>query len=149
MKFSALAARCARITPHKIHVTLPLLLMIALYWLSTLHGTPLPEDPALYAVFYWVPPSLQNTLHVPVYAVLAWCWHWALGAWTRVSSARVVGAFIITSACGVFDEWHQSFVPGRYASLADVMLDAVGAALGIWLAVYASRYAMLRLQKQK
>jgi VanZ family protein len=33
----------------------------------------------------------------------------------------------------VFDEWNQSFVPGRYGSLTDVVLDVTGAVLGSWL----------------
>ena len=136
MNFSALAARLARATPSKLHVALPLLIMGVLYWLSSLPGTPLPDDPALYAVFYWVPPSVQNALHVPAYAALAWAWCWALGAWLRVPVAAATVACVIASAYGVFDEWHQSFVPGRYASLTDVTLDIAGAVLGIWLAAW-------------
>ena len=136
MNFSALAARYARVTPSRPHVALPLLIMGVLYWLSSLPGTPLPDDPALYAVFYWVPPSVQNALHVPAYAALAWAWCWALGAWLRAPLAGVIVAGVIASAYGVFDEWHQSFVPGRYASLTDVTLDVAGAVLGIWLAAW-------------
>ena len=141
MNLPALAARCARVTPSKLHAALPVLIMGVFYWLSSLPGTPLPDDPALYAMFYWVPPSVQNALHVPAYAALAWAWRWALGAWLRASIAQMICAFAIASAYGVFDEWHQSFVPGRYASLTDVALDVAGAALGIWLADRASRYA--------
>lgn len=136
MSLSALAARCARVTPSKIHVALPLLFMAVLYWLSSLPGTPLPDDPALYGLFYWVPPSVQNALHVPAYAVLSWAFWWALGAWLRVPSARAISACAIASVYGVFDEWHQSFVPGRYASLTDVTLDVAGAVLGIWVAAW-------------
>ncbi len=32
------------------------------------------------------------------------------------------------------DEWHQTFIPGREGRATDVMIDAVGAALGGWLA---------------
>jgi len=136
MNFSALVARYAGVTPGKRHVALPLLIMGVLYWLSSLPGTPLPDDPALYALFQWISPSVQNTLHVPAYAALGWTWCWALGAWLRVPVARVIGACAIASAYGVFDEWHQSFVPGRYASLTDVVLDVAGAVLGIGLAVW-------------
>jgi len=136
MNFSALAARCAQITPSKLHLALPLLIMAAFHWISSLPGTPSADDPALYAVFYWVPPSVQNTLHVPAYAVLAWAWSWALGAWLRAPAARVLGACVIPSVFGVLDEWHQSFVPGRYASLTDATLDVAGAVVGVWLAAW-------------
>lgn len=141
MNLSALAARCAQLAPTKIHVALPLLIMGALYGLSSLPGTQSPEDPAVFAVFYWVPPSLQNVLHVPAYATLAWAWRWALGAWLHASRSRALAACTIASIYGVSDEWHQSFVPGRYASLSDVMLNVAGAVLGIWIAAWASRYA--------
>ena len=80
--------------------------------------------------------SAQNALHVPAYAALAWSWCWALGAWLPVPVARAFAACSIASAYGVFDEWHQSFVPGRYASLTDVILNVAGAVLGIWLAAW-------------
>jgi len=136
MNFTALAARYARATPRRLHIALPLLIMGVLYWLSSVPGTPLADDPALYGLFYWVPPSAQNALHVPAYAALAWAWCWALGAWMHVLAARAIGACVIASAYGIFDEWHQSFVPGRYASLTDVALDVAGAVLGIWLAAW-------------
>jgi VanZ family protein len=132
----ALAARFGQVTPSKMHVALPLLFMAVLYWLSSLPGTPLPEDPAIYGLFYWVPPLVQNALHVPAYAALTLAWRWALGAWLRTPSATTLGACAIASACGVLDEWHQSFVPGRYATLTDVVLNVAGVALGIWLATW-------------
>lgn len=144
MSLSALAARYARETPSKVHVALPLLIMGVFYWLSSLPGTPLPDDPALYGLFYWVPPEVQNALHVPAYAALAWAWRWALGAWLRVPVARAISACAIASAYGVFDEWHQSFVPGRFASLTDVTLDFAGVVLGIWLAAWIGSRARTR-----
>ena len=92
------------------------MIMAVLYWLSSLPGTPLPDDPAVYALFQWISPSAQNGLHVPSYALLARAWNWAIEAWLRGLGTRVIAAFAITSAYGVSDEWHQSFVSGRYAS---------------------------------
>jgi glycopeptide antibiotics resistance protein len=136
-----LAARCARITPKRTHVAFPLLMMALLYWLSSVPGMALPDDPKLYSLFFWVSPGLQNALHVPVYAALAWAWHWALGAWLRLTGSRILIACAASLLYGVFDEWHQSFVPGRFASLADVALNLAGTVLGIWIAVRTSRYA--------
>jgi len=45
--------------------------MALLYGISSLPGTPRPDDPALYSLFYWMPPTLQNILHVPAFAALA------------------------------------------------------------------------------
>lgn len=139
MNFSAMAARCASARPHRIQVVLPLAMMAVLWWSSSIPGTPSPADSAVYVLFHWVSPSVQNALHVPAYAVLAGSWKWALDAWLRASGTRAFGAFAITSSYGVLDEWHQSFVPGRYASLTDVALDVGGALLGVWLALWLSR----------
>jgi VanZ family protein len=124
--------------PRKFHVALPLLIMAVLYGLSSLPGVPLPEEPGYYALFRWVPPAAQNAVHIPAYAALSWAWNWSLAAWLRAPVGRAAGACSIASAYGVFDEWHQSFVPGRYASLTDVVLNMLGAVLGIWLATRAA-----------
>jgi hypothetical protein len=110
-----------------------------LYWLSSIPGTRLPDSPALYGLFYWMPPALQNTLHVPAFAALAWAWRWALPAWVRSTMAVTLFAISISVIYGIFDEWHQSFVPGRYASVVDVIFDIAGVGLGIWLAAWANR----------
>jgi VanZ family protein len=51
-----------------------------------------------------------------------------LGAPIAASTALL--GIIITTAYGVSDEIHQMFVPGRFADLADVAADAVGASIG-------------------
>ncbi len=48
-------------------------------------------------------------------------------------------AFALSALYGVTDEWHQSFVPGREATLDDVAKDAAGAALGALLASAVTR----------
>ena len=133
MDIPALAAHYARVPPKKTHVALPILIMAALFWLSSIPGTPKPDHPGLHVLVYWISPSLQNALHVPVYAILACAWHWALRAWLSAPWARTAAACVITSLCGVFDELNQSFVPGRYGSLTDIVLDLTGAVLGSWL----------------
>src|SRR5690349_21263876 len=42
-------------------------------------------------------------------------------------------AVLATSAFGVADEWHQSFVPGRSSEFADWVADTAGAALAVSL----------------
>ncbi len=79
----------------------------------------------------WVPPALQNLLHVPLFAGLAWLWCWALEAWPARAPGVIAG--LVTAAYGVVDELHQAFVPGRYGSLTDMSLNIVGAAVGIWV----------------
>ncbi|WP_225435212.1 VanZ family protein [Bacillus aerolatus] len=42
-------------------------------------------------------------------------------------------AWLLTTVYAATDEFHQSFVPGRTASVADVLLDSVGAALALFV----------------
>jgi hypothetical protein len=118
---------------HNLRVAVPALIMGGSYWLSSVPGTPLPDDPAFYAVFVWMPSSVQNALHVPAFAGLALAWSWALAAWVHAESAAAIGAFAITATYAVLDEWHQSLVPGRFASLTDIAFDIGGTAFGVWL----------------
>lgn len=85
--------------------------------------------------------TLAKLAHVVEYGVLALLTmnvlrHAAPGADRR----KIAGwAVLFAALYGAGDEWHQSFVPGREARVTDVMIDAVGAALGVWLAPWAGR----------
>jgi VanZ family protein len=68
------------------------------------------------------------------YALLGLAYLYAL----RPVSRRAAGlAVLLALGYAVLDELHQSFVPGRSAGLADVVLDvaAAGAAVWVWLMV--------------
>lgn len=43
----------------------------------------------------------------------------------------LIVAWVFVSAA--VDEFHQLFVPGRYGSFADVLLDTAGGAFGLWV----------------
>lgn len=74
-------------------------------------------------------PSIEHidkVTHFAVFGLLATLvcrlgtgWRAALGAWALVAGF------------GAFDEWHQSFVPGRTTELADWIADASGAAVAV------------------
>lgn len=52
------------------------------------------------------------------------------GLGAPVSLFQGLAAVALTTAYGISDEWHQSFVPGRTADVADLRADATGAILG-------------------
>jgi VanZ family protein len=107
--------------------------MALLLVLSSIPGTPRPDEPSSYALFRWVPPRVQNLLHLPEYALLAWLWCRALGATGSGARRKMIGAAVISIAFALLDEAYQMTIPGRYASMTDLLLNAVGVAGGIWL----------------
>ena len=44
---------------------------------------------------------------------------------------------------GVLDEWHQSFIPGRFSEFADWIADSLGAAVAVFLYTKWHRYRRL------
>lgn len=90
-------------------------------------------------------PEVDDKLaHVLAYALLGALWTRAWWFTTRQSMNQVAATSIALSAgYGVIDEVHQSFVPGRTASVADVLADGVGAISGtlLLLAIYAATRA--------
>ena len=79
-------------------------------------------------------------MHIAEYAGLA-----ALAARALTSMPSGLGSWGLAGclvACGLFgvlDEWHQSFVPGRHASAADVLSDITGAGLALIAAALVTR----------
>lgn len=60
---------------------------------------------------------------------------------TAVGVGSVVTVLIIVALYAVLDEIHQSFVPGRVASLVDVVVDVMGGATGLLIFVKWRRRA--------
>ncbi len=74
----------------------------------------------------------DSWLHLVEYAVLGFLLAdlaWALRG-TIAWRTLVPGPALLSALYGLSDEWHQSFVPGRDASGADVLMDVVGSLLG-------------------
>lgn len=69
--------------------------------------------------------------HFAVYAVLAMLLRWAIESLNLTGRRRFVLALTGAVAYGLTDEWHQSFVPGRDASVLDIMVDGIGALRGL------------------
>jgi VanZ family protein len=117
----------------------PVGFMALIYYLSSIPGEPIAaEEDVLTTVLVWMPPSLQNLLHVPVFALLSVLWCRTLRGWPLGPAVAIAGAILIAAGYGLFDEWHQLSVPGRYGSATDCVSNAIGAAAGAW--IYARLY---------
>jgi VanZ family protein len=89
-------------------------------------------------------PEIQDIVaHLALYAVLALLWERAL---RRTGVRRpALWVFAIVVLYGLSDEFHQSFVPGRTATLFDVATDAVAAGLALGIAAWARQQGRIRV----
>ena len=81
--------------------------------------------------------GLDKVMHVLAYGVLSVTFLYGQRPFVKHSNRMVISlmAVLFCIAYGISDEYHQTFIPGRFASLWDVVADGVGALLtaGIWL----------------
>ena len=68
-------------------------------------------------------------------AVLAILWMWTLAGIESLPH-RMVLSFVPALVLGVALEWYQTTVPGRYGSITDILLNTVGALLGLIAAIF-------------
>jgi VanZ family protein len=54
--------------------------------------------------------------------------------WALPPGAALAVAAVLAGAVGVADELHQATLPGRVAGLDDLLADAVGVGVGLWVA---------------
>ena len=80
---------------------------------------------------YLISPSMQNFLHIPEFGILAYLW---MQAFDKNKGSLLKGGLWtmgISISYGFLDEIHQLFIPGRYVSFSDIVLDTTGIIIGI------------------
>jgi len=82
----------------------------------------------LFGYPYWA----QDLSHLPLFALLAWLWSWYFGGPQTGKSWETKAAWISFSY-GILNEMLQYFVPQRFPSAGDVIMNLAGVALGLWL----------------
>lgn len=90
-------------------------------------------------------PVSADLFHPVEYACLAVLWGWfCLPVLSRRGSLAFAGWILVPGILfALSDEWHQSWVPGRFSSVWDVVLDAVGLCAGTAAVMALSRWAPL------
>jgi len=83
-------------------------------------------------------------LHFAEYMVLAWL---SIRFAKNIGKGTVNGktytlTIIILALFAISDEWHQSFVPGRFASVLDFIADLAGILAGVGIYLLFLRYKM-------
>ncbi len=87
-----------------------------------------------------LPEGADKVIHTLLYAMLAFGVLWALRATPFKRHPHLIWiAVLIGMLYGATDEFHQSFVPGRSSSPADLLADMIGSIMGAWIAVYTAR----------
>jgi VanZ family protein len=77
---------------------------------------------------------ISNLAHIPAYGLLTYLWLRSFNAGPGGNRHMVMWLVIAGLVLfAVFDEYRQSFVPGRTGSLPDFGLDMIGVAFGISL----------------
>jgi VanZ family protein len=76
-------------------------------------------------------PFIDKFVHFGMYAVLGFLVTRAVDGPTRAMVVRsIVIGFIICSAIGAADEWHQTYMPSRSTDPADWLADSAGGLVG-------------------
>lgn len=90
---------------------------------------------------------VRKSAHASEYALLAMlcCGLFMIENKNKKSSKYFVFSWMIAVLYACTDEYHQLFVPGRSGQLRDVMIDAVGAAVGVlFIKFVIYRFRILR-----
>ena len=84
---------------------------------------------------------LRKIGHFTEYAILALLlWRALRGTFGRIGKGMLMaGAFLVCVAFAASDEFHQSFVATRTASIHDVAIDCIGALVAVVLCVIFGR----------
>ncbi|MBT8109768.1 MAG: VanZ family protein [Gammaproteobacteria bacterium] len=98
--------------------------------LSIAPGIERPGDSIFGWLIFNTATPIQKAMHIVVYATLAVLWMWTLDPIeSRVT--RIVLTLSLTVGLGAVLEWHQTRVPGRFGTVADVVLNLIGAIAGL------------------
>ena len=84
-------------------------------------------------------PTIQNLLHIPMFAVLAILSLQVADGFNVSGFRKFLIVALLAVAFGIFNELVQLWIPGRYAGLLDMGLNVLGGLLGILIYVLSAR----------
>lgn len=127
----------ARPSESKLWISLPLGYT---FLLQALTGIPQPATlqeinaheffRALSSELFSYPFWLQDLSHLPLFFIFAWIWTWYLGSSERSISILKNRALQISLAYAFLNEATQYFVPMRFPSLGDLIMNFAGVLIG-------------------
>jgi len=133
--------------------------MTLIFAASTGLGRPENTARVFRPILHWLNPGMSEQTFQRVHGVIRKTAHfveycllglllWRLihfdPAWAAWRSREFLAALLAAAFYAATDEFHQRFVPGRQASVRDVLLDSCGAGIGL-----AALWAGRRLRPKK
>jgi len=76
---------------------------------------------------------LQDLSHLPLFALFSWLWYWYFKDKPTIWASP---AFHISWSYAIINELSQSFVPNRFPSVGDFIMNLLGVALSSFLYFY-------------
>lgn len=78
--------------------------------------------------------AVRKLAHLTEYGILTWLgfYVWHVGI-QQLRNRALLLTLLSSVIYAIADEIHQSFVPGRTALLSDVLVDALGSLIALWL----------------
>lgn len=114
-------------------LVLPISYMFLLFVVSSL-----PDTNASQNIMTEIPSALQNLLHVPAFGFLAVLWLFSLKYFLLSKRGTRYLAVILSMTYGGILEFYQAWVPGRFASVEDFLLNCIGILLAVLLSLIVS-----------
>lgn len=90
-------------------------------------------EPEIYSRADMIELFVRKTAHFSEYALLGYLEYGLAVLWLKPGRKRIFLPAVIVLLSGAMDEFHQLFVPGRYASFWDVLIDTAGGVTGMAL----------------
>jgi VanZ family protein len=101
---------------------------LALYWITLFIATSIPSE-ALPKIA--VGDKLEHFFAYMILSILVSLTFHFQKKIKLLNTYPLLSALFVVSLYGALDEWHQTFIPGRYAELLDMVSNFFGALFGI------------------
>lgn len=105
--------------------TAPFIWMGVIFIFSSLSSLPSPPEQLL-NIF------VKKSAHLIEYAILAILWYRFFDLNNKSKANKIWLSLLISGLYAITDEYHQMLVAGRHPSVIDVLIDWLGASLGLW-----------------
>jgi VanZ family protein len=119
----------------------PAILIMAIIFLAS--ATPGSDMPKFGT---WDMPMKKGG-HMLGYALLAAAYLHSLSRSLRTPRMHLIAATCMVLCYAASDEFHQKFVPGRTSSIYDVLVDMIGAMIGLALLSWIRKESGVRSQE--